>query len=189
VLAVGLLSALTIFAAGLILVRARSARAQYRAMGSPVSLQAVRAEPDRFRPNTHMPSGSEGDVSGSIDLGSFSPGRDLVYIDDPRVWWESDHDGGDEDDHSIHRSAEMPLRRLMELVSDNGGTLEVHDAYRPAGIHNKRSLHKEGRALDVTCDQFSLEKLAKLCWAAGFDWVYYEANRRKGAHVHCSVRR
>ncbi|MFC1452487.1 hypothetical protein ACFLSJ_03985 [Verrucomicrobiota bacterium] len=112
-----------------------------------------------------------------------------MYIDDPRVWWESDNDDKDtEDDHSIHRSLEAPLRRLIELVHERGGALEVQDAYRAGGVHNPRSLHKEGRALDVTCDEMSLEDLAKLCWAAGFDWVYHE-DRGTGPHVHCSVRR
>jgi hypothetical protein len=155
-----------------------------------VPAKPLRPMPDTFKRNTHLPSGREGDVSGSIDLSTFSAGRDLVYVDDPRVWWESDHDGihDTECDHSIHRSLEEPLRRLIELVAARGGTLEVHDAYRATGIHNIGSLHKEGRAVDVTCDQMPLEELAKLCWAAGFDWVYYEA-RGGGPHVHCSVRR
>lgn len=155
--------------------------------GRPV---ALRAEPERFPPDTHMPRLREGLVSGSIDLSTFSPGRDLVRVDDARVWWESDHDTSDEeDDHSMHVLAEEALRRLIELVIRHGGTLKVQDAYRPQLVHSSRSLHKEGRAIDVTCDEFSLEKLAKLCWAAGFDWVYHEASAKGGAHVHCSVRR
>ncbi len=65
----------------------------------------------------------------------------------------------------------------------------MQDAYRPGGIHNPTSLHKEGRAIDITCKELSLEKLAKLCWAAGFDWVYHEVKAKLGAHVHCSVKR
>ena len=153
-------------------------------------LAPVREQPERFRPNTHRPDIREGEASGSVDLGSFSPGRDLTYLDDPRVWWESDNDKNDtEDDHTIHASLEAPLRRLIEMVSERGGILEVHDTYRPAGIHNPRSLHKEGRAVDVTCDEMSLEDLARLCWAAGFDWVYHEAKAKGGPHIHCSVRR
>jgi hypothetical protein len=156
----------------------------------PTAAAAARAEPARFPPNTFLPRARECTASGSIELGTFSPGRDLVYVEDPRVWWESDHDvGGDEDDHSIHKAIEPPLRRLIELVCREGGTLEVQDAYRPEGLHGDRSLHREGRALDVTCDQFPLEKLAKLAWVAGFDWVYHEINPKTGAHVHCSVRR
>jgi len=154
----------------------------------PSSL-AVRPEPTRFAANTHLPDESEGDVSGSRKGGSFSAGRDLIYIDDPRVFWESDHDEKDDEcDHSIHRAMEDPLRALFELVCAEGGILEVQDAYRATGVHNTRSLHKEGRAIDLTCDELGLERLAKLCWAAGFDWVYYEASAKGGAHVHCSVK-
>lgn len=150
----------------------------------------VREIPKDFPANTHMPSTGEGATSGSIDLGTFSAGRDLTYFDDARVWWESDNDTNDtECDHSIHRALVAPLRRLIELVSQAGGTLEVHDAYRPSGIHAARSLHLEGRAIDVTCDELGLKELAKLCWAAGFDWVFYESKAKGGAHVHVSVRR
>jgi hypothetical protein len=150
----------------------------------------VREKPERFPPNTYRPRQREGSVSGSIDMSLFSAGRDLVHVDDDRVWWESDHDKGDtECDHSMHRAMEPPLRRLIELVNNEGATLEVHDAYRPAGVHNARSLHREGRALDLTCDQLGLERLACLAWAAGFDWVYHEAGAKGGAHVHVSMRR
>ena len=188
----GCISALIVFLGGLTFVRfggcSFAPGCDDRAFLSVA--EPARAEPDRFPPNTHIPAKREGLVSGSIDLATFSPERDLVYVDDPRVWWESDHDEDDsEDDHIIHKSMECPLRRLINLVCREGGTLKIHDAYRPTGIHNPTSLHKEGRAVDVTCDEFSLEKLAKLCWAAGFDWVYHEATSRHGAHIHCSVRR
>lgn len=183
ILIAGCISALLVFVVGLSLVQC----ARHRSV--PLT-EPVRAELEQFPPNTHMPAFREGLVSGSIDLKSFSPDKDLIQIDDTRVWWESDNDeNDDEDDHIIHKSLEVPLRRLIELVCHAGGRLEVHDAYRPSGIHNPGSLHKEGRAIDVTCDEFPLERLAKLCWAAGFDWVYYEAKGRSGAHIHCSVRR
>jgi hypothetical protein len=156
----------------------------------PAALLPVRAAPARFPPDTHLPPHGEGETSGSIDLGTFSAGRDLIYVDDPRVWWESDHDTDDtEDDHTIHVAMEVPLRRLIEAVASRGGTLKVQDTYRPSGLHNPRSLHREGRAIDLTCDELGLEELARLCWASGFDWVYYEATAGLGAHVHCSVRR
>lgn len=188
----GCLSALLVFLAGLSILKYAGRRRELSGIDSDsLSLRRpARTEPGRFHPNTHMPPTGEGLASGSIDLESFSSDRDLTHIDDPRVWWESDHDEGDnEDDHMIHKSLEIPLRRLIELVCRNGGVLEVHDAYRAEGIHNPRSLHKEGRAVDLTCDDFSLEQLAKFCWVAGFDWVYYEATDRNGAHIHCSVKR
>jgi len=188
---VGFAAAVALLVTGLLALRGWRTRAR----GPIVSYgrQAavpIRPPPSTFPANTHKPDVREGVGSGSIELGSFSPGRDLVYVDDSRVWWESDHDDADEeDDHSVHRSLEPPLRRLIELVAARGATLKVQDTYRPSGIHNSKSLHKEGRALDVTCDELSLEDLAKLCWSAGFDWVYHETRGSGGAHVHCSVKR
>ena len=171
----------------------------------------VRPFPDKFPRRACMPDLKESEASGAISNSTFSPGRDLVYVDDPRVWWESDFDGetDDEDDHSMHRAMEPAFRRLVELVAMSNATLRVQEAYRPASIHSAQSLHKEGRALDLTCpdldpsvprtsprdgkqvlpSQLSLEILAKLCWAAGFDWVYYEVPKNSGAHLHVSVRR
>jgi len=131
------------------------------------------------------------EITYSLPIGTtpFRPEIDLVRVDDDRVWWESDHDKGDtEDDHLLHRAMEIPLRRLIELTTQAGGRLKVQDTYRATGVHVKKSLHKEGRAIDVTCDELGLEKLAKLCWASGFDWVFHEASSRGGAHVHASVR-
>jgi hypothetical protein len=149
----------------------------------------VRPEPVHFPADTHLPPIRERAASSPVDPARFSPSRDLVRVDDVRAWWESDHDeADDEDDHAVHRSLEIPLRRLIELVSQRGGRLKIQDTFRPTGIHNPRSLHKEGRAVDVTCDELGLPALARLCWAAGFDWVYLEASAKGGPHVHCSVR-
>ena len=151
----------------------------------------ARAIPRSFRPGAQMPKNKgEGAASGSIDLSTFDPDRDLIRIDDPRVIWESDDDKNDnEDDHLYHRSIEAPLRRLIHLVEEAGGTLEVTDGYRDRHdrIHAKRSLHKEGRAIDLISTGIDLSHLARLAWAAGFDWVLYESG--KGAHIHASVRR
>lgn len=150
---------------------------------------ADRPAPLHFAPGTHLPRLPERIASGPINLAAFSPERDLVRFDDPRIWWESDHDiGDDEDDHLMHRAVVPPLRRLVAMVEKHGGHLQVHDAYRPKGVHNPRSLHKEGRALDLTCSGLSLEDLARFAWAAGFDWVYYEHSASGGSHIHCSVR-
>ncbi len=149
----------------------------------------VRPEPRRFKARSHMPRSSERAASGTLDTRSFLAKFDLVYVDDRRVWWESEHDKNDtEDDHMMHRAMEIPFRRLVELVDKEGGTLKVQDAYRAEGVHALRSLHREGRAIDLTCNELGLEKLAKLTWAAGFDWVYFEAPKRGGAHVHASVK-
>ena len=149
----------------------------------------VRDIPVSFPPNSHRPTRKEQVVSGPINLRRFDPMRDLIYIEDPRAWWESDFDKNDvEDDHLIHGAMKEPLLRLIELVHAAGGELKVQDTYREVGIHHDLSLHKEGRAIDLTCDELGLEKLAALCWASGFDWVYHESPKRGGAHVHCSVK-
>ncbi len=171
----------------------------------------IRPFPEKFPRRSCMPDLKESEACGAISNSVFSPGRDLVYVDDPRVWWESDFDGetDDEDDHSMHYAIVPAFRRLVELVAMSNATLRVQEAYRPSSIHSSLSLHKEGRALDLTCPDLdpsapktsprdgsqvlpspaSLEILAKLCWAAGFDWVYYEVPKNSGAHLHVSVRR
>ena len=197
----GFSSAVLVFVVGTALSLSRCSRREAHADNVPAidvpapgpeQIVAVRDIPKDFPANSHLPRIGEGAASGSIDRGTFSAGRDLIYFDDDRIWWESDNDdstGDTECDHSIHHALGTPLSRLVELVGRAGGTLEVHDAYRPTGVHAPRSLHLEGRAVDVTCDELGLKELAKLCWAAGFDWVYYEAKARGGAHVHASVRR
>lgn len=154
-------------------------------------LAPVREAPAAFARNACLPDVREVDASGAIDLTTFSPGRDLIYLDDARVWWESDEDGvhDDECDHSMHGAMELPLRRLIELATTRQGRLKVQDAFRPTGIHNPRSLHREGRAIDLTSDDIPLDELAKMCWQAGFDWVFYECPKNGGHHVHASVRR
>lgn len=187
----GILSAILLLVAGVLWLRPRAPSPVPEKPKIVHLSRPARPLPDAFPRDTYRPALRESTASGAVDLTQFSAGRDLVYVNDDRVWWESDHDKNldDECDHSIHRAMEIPLRRLIELVVNEGGVLEVHDTYRPSGIHNTRSLHKEGRAIDITCDQISLEHLARLCWAAGFDWVYYEASAKGGAHVHGSVRR
>lgn len=152
-------------------------------------MKPVREEPKRFRMKSRLPGQREVNYSGAINLARFNPDADLVRIEDERVWWESDHDdhtNDTEDDHLVHRAMEIKLRRLIELTCAAGGELRVQDSYRDSGIHTKKSMHKEGRAVDVTCSELGLEKLAKLAYAAGFDWVYYEGP--KSAHVHASVK-
>jgi hypothetical protein len=151
--------------------------------------QPVREAPGSFRQRQKMPARPEGSVSLAIQDYQFDKDKDLVRIEDPRVWWESDNDDATndtEDDHLMHRCVETPFRRLIELVDAEGGQIKVQDSYRAVGVHAPKSLHKQGRALDLTANDMSLSRLAQLCWAAGFDWVYYEL--RGGHHVHASKR-
>lgn len=148
--------------------------------------------PERFPKDTSKPGVREVEASGAIDMTTFSAGHDLVYVNDDRIYWESDNDGNDvECDHTFNRALVEPFKRLHNLLLQRhpSAILEVQEAYRPTGIHVRRSLHREGRAIDLTCDQIPLEELAKLCWAAGFNWVLYEHSKGTGPHIHASVRR
>ncbi|MDA3799369.1 MAG: hypothetical protein PF692_09840 [Kiritimatiellae bacterium] len=149
-----------------------------------------REEPETFKPKTYLPKVRESEASGSIDLNTFSPGRDLIYFDDKTVWWESENDDSTydtEDDHTMHKNIKKPLEKLIYLVNNAGGTLKVQDTFRGYGIHSTKSLHKEGRAIDLTAENLELEQLAKFAWMAGFDWVYFETSG--GLHIHASVKR
>jgi hypothetical protein len=173
----------------------KGAAEQKESKGPPPDLfNPVRAAPASFPPNSNMPTGKEVNTSGAIHLESFDPQKELVRFDDPRVWFESDQDTHDtEDDHQIHRAVEIPLKRLVNLIEKKGGKLKVQEAYRAAAvgrkIHLETSLHREGRAVDLTSENMSLGDLAKLCWQAGFDYVLYEVPANGGRHLHCSVKR
>ena len=153
----------------------------------------VRPAPATFPVDSNMPTGREVFASGPIDLATFNPDKDLVRFEDKRVWFESDNKKNpEEDDHIIHRAMEVPLKRLVNLLEkkDAKAKLKVHDAYRPTGIHLEKSLHREGRAIDLTSEKVSLSELAKLAWQAGFDFVLYEKPGKSGGeHLHCSVKR
>lgn len=164
----------------------------------------VRAAPAKFPRDSKMPNKRERDVSGITLNSEFSPGRDLIYVSDSRVWWESDNDGetDEECDHTMHKAMEIPFRRLVNLVeSQTDYQLRVQEVYRPSGIHTRNSLHKEGRAIDITLGykkggklktisemNEAYELLCKLAWQAGFDWVFYEYSSGSAPHVHASVR-
>lgn len=163
------------------------------AVQPPDLFNPVRPAPATFPPDSNLPRGKEIYASGPIDLATFKPKEDLIRFEDKRVWFESDNDhADDEDDHLIHRAAEVPLKRLVNLLEKKGGKLKVHEAYRAADknkVHLACSLHCEGRAVDLTCEKVSLSDLAKLAWQSGFDFVLYEKPAKSGVHLHCSVRR
>jgi hypothetical protein len=182
------------FLAGVEYGQVRAGRAQpadavpaSTASGRPLD-EPVRAAPARFPADSSLPDGKELLASGPVDPAHFSPGRDLLRFEDPRVWFESDQGGYEDDDHTMHRCLKDPLCRLVTLAQQRHAQIRVYDAYRPAGIHRTNSLHREGRALDLAADGLSLEDLAKLCWQSGFDWVFYENAAKSGAHIHCSAR-
>ena len=168
----------------------------------PDLMNPVRPAPEKVKRDSYFPAIRESEASGAIVNSEFSAGRDLVFVDDDRVWWESDNDGetDDECDHSMHVAMEIPFRRLANLVVAAGWQLRVQEAYRATGTHASKSLHKHGRALDLTVDTLgdvklthfekiaAYEALAKMAWQAGFDWVYYENSAGGGPHIHASVK-
>lgn len=154
----------------------------------------VRPAPKAFPRDFNMPRGKESANSGSIDLATFHAQASLTRFEDKRVWFDSDNkkSANHEDDHIINRAMEVPLKRLANLVAQKGGRLKIQDAYRAPEknpIHQDKSLHLEGRAIDLTCEKLSLGELAKLAWQSGFDFVLYEAPRKGGDHIHASVKR
>ncbi|MDP6491289.1 MAG: hypothetical protein QGG69_05950 [Kiritimatiellia bacterium] len=191
-LSVGCTSAIVVFFVGVSRIQPPQGRHEaLDMMDIDEVVMPLRQAPSSFPRGTYRPNRRESEVSGAIDLGTFSPGRDLTYVEDDRAWWESDNDSGDtECDHTVHHSLRLPLETTIQLVAERGGVLKVQDSYRPHLVHNPKSLHKEGRAIDLTCNELPLEELAKICWQAGFDWVYHEkGSRNNGPHIHASVAR
>lgn len=94
-----------------------------------------------------------------------------------------------------------PVRRLADLINQviqqgraASSFYSINDSFDEEGDHKGGSLHYEGRALDLDADNAGLPQLSGLAYLAGFDWVWYEPEKKKingvskvvGYHVHVS---
>ncbi len=77
------------------------------------------------------------------------------------------------------------LAERSRLADTWGSTLfSIDEAYDSTGVHGLRSLHSEGRALNLSVNADGAGRLAGLAWLAGFDWVSFD----EAGHVHASAR-
>lgn len=111
----------------------------------------------------------------------------LVRVDHPLIVFKAEE--GTDADRWMTRPVSERLIRLAELVSKEwaaeGIRLRVTEAWDPEREHGRRSLHYEGRAVDLTTsdrDQSKYPKLGSLAIQAGFAWVYNERD-----HIHASA--
>lgn len=149
-------------------------------------------EPDRsvFRVGDYAPGRPEIEVVGGAGKPIRRQSKDytrLVECDHGVIVFKDEERSGA--DRRMSRRTHERLHALAKLVEREwpGIKPRVTEAWDENIEHGEKSVHYEGRALDLTTsdmDPGKLGRLSALARAAGFDWVYFE----DATHIHVSVR-
>jgi hypothetical protein len=148
-----------------------------------------------LKPKQKVPNMSEAQAVGrfqaAVKRGSEEFKR-LVRNDNPDIVFKSEEADKD-DDRRMTPKLNGRVNALSRLVQREfpGIKLRVTEAWDDSRVHANSSRHLEGRAVDITTSdrqRAKLGHLAGLAVEAGFDWVFFEDNSIRNAHVHASVK-
>lgn len=182
-----------------------------RATPAPAVMAAPTATPNSACPLPNLVSGQHLAASGSYtETETMAAGPMLCQIEPdscayhkmignlaPSIVFKREEEPPyDKEDILMHPDMLLPLTRLNQLVLDEwkgAYFLRITDAYDSLLEHDlgqtnnerKRSLHFEGRSVDLTTWPIDLNQYGRLCTlahCAGFAWVQHE-----GDHCHASI--